>query len=158
MVRVYGPASQGIARTGGAAYSGGLPCPGEGDFAGLDKYLVVFAGAGLGGVARFVIGSAIMARYGPGFPLGTLVINVTGSFCVGLAMTLLTERLQLDPLWRLFLVVGVLGGYTTFSTFEYETYQAVRSGAAWLAFLNVAGSVILGYGAVLLGTVIAARP
>lgn len=124
----------------------------------MAQYLVIFLGAGLGGVARFLVGGAMMARYGPGFPMGTLVVNVTGSFCIGLVMALLTERLHVDPLWRLFLVVGILGGYTTFSTFEYETYRAIHSGAGWLAFLNVAGSVILGYGAVLLGTSLAARP
>ena len=83
--------------------------------------------------------------------MGTLVVNVTGSLLVGILMTLLTERLTPHPNWRLFLVVGVLGGYTTFSTFEYETYQAVRDGARWIGLANVAGSVILGYLAVCLG-------
>ena len=64
------------------------------------------------------------------FPLGTLVINVTGSFLIGFLMTMLTERFQLDPQWRLLLVVGFLGGYTTFSSFEWETYSAVREGGA----------------------------
>ena len=62
-----------------------------------------------------------MSKYGGRFPLGTLVINVTGSFLIGVLMTLLTERLHPHPNWRLFLVVGILGGYTTFSSFEYET-------------------------------------
>ena len=123
----------------------------------MDRYLVVLAGAGLGGLGRFMAGTWIMAKYGGRFPLGTFFINVTGSFLVGFLMTLLTERLEPHPNWRLFLVVGVLGGYTTFSSFEYETYQAVRDGARWMALLYVTGSVVLGYLGVWLGVEAARR-
>ena len=75
----------------------------------MDKYLVVLAGAGLGGLARYVAGTWIMEKYAGRFPLGTFVINITGSFLIGVLMTLLTERWQPHPNWRLFLVVGVLG-------------------------------------------------
>jgi CrcB protein len=122
----------------------------------LDKYLVVLAGAGLGGLARYVAGTWIMAKYGGRFPLGTFVINVTGAFLIGVFMTLLTQRFHPHPNWRLFLVVGILGGYTTFSSFEYETYQAVRDGARWLGLIYLTGSVALGYLGVWLGTVLAA--
>ncbi len=123
----------------------------------MDKYLVVLAGAGLGGVARYALGTWIMVKYGGRFPLGTFSINVSGAFLIGLIMTLLTERFQPHPGWRLFLVVGVLGGYTTFSSFEYETFQAVRGGERWMGLLYVAGSVIAGYVAVWLGAVMASR-
>jgi len=123
----------------------------------LDRYLVVLAGAGLGGLARYVAGTWIMAKYGGRFPLGTLVINVTGSFLIGVLMMLFTERLHPHPNWRLFLVVGVLGGYTTFSSFEYETFQAVRDGESWMALLYVLGSVGVGYVGVWLGALLAAR-
>jgi CrcB protein len=123
----------------------------------LDKYLVVLAGAGLGGLTRYVAGTWIMEKYGGRFPLGTLVINVSGAFLIGVLMTLLTERLDPHPNWRLFLVVGILGGYTTFSTFEYETYQAVRDGARWMGMLYLTGSVLLGYLGVWLGAALAAR-
>ncbi len=123
----------------------------------MDRYLVVLAGAGLGGLARYVAGSWIMVKYGGRFPLGTFLINVSGSFLIGVLMTLLTERLSPHPNWRLFLVVGILGGYTTFSSFEYETYQAVRDGESWMAMLYVAGSVLLGYFGVWLGAALAAR-
>jgi CrcB protein len=123
----------------------------------LDRYLVVLAGAGLGGLARYAAGSWIMAKSGGRFPLGTFVINVTGSFLIGVLMTLLTERLSPHPNWRLFLVAGVLGGYTTFSSFEYETYAAVRDGARWMAMLYVIGSVALGYIGVWLGALLMAR-
>ena len=123
----------------------------------MDRYLVVLAGAGLGGLTRYALGTWIMTRSGGRFPLGTFLINISGSFFIGLLMTLLTERLQPHPNWRLFLVVGVLGGYTTFSSFEYETLQAVRDGERWMGLLYVAGSVLLGYVAVWLGAALTAR-
>jgi CrcB protein len=123
----------------------------------LDKLLVVLAGAGLGGVARYVAGTWIMAKYGGRFPLGTFLINVSGSFLIGILMTLFTERLDPHPNWRLFSVVGILGGYTTFSSFEYETYQAVRDGEHWMGLLYVASSVLLGYAGVWVGALLAAR-
>jgi CrcB protein len=123
----------------------------------LDKYLAVLTGAGLGGLARYLASTWIMTRYGGRFPLGTFVINISGSFLIGVLMTLLTERWQPHPNWRLFLVVGVLGGYTTFSSFEYETYQAVRGGARWIGLAYVLSSVMIGYFGVWLGAVLAAR-
>ena len=122
----------------------------------MDRYLFVLAGAGLGGLARYVAASWIMLKYGGRFPLGTLIVNVSGSFLVGVLMTLLTERLP-HPNWRLFLVVGVLGGYTTFSSFEYEIYQSVRDGARWMGMLYLTGSVVLGYLGVWLGALLTAR-
>src|SRR5262245_16839349 len=100
-----------------------------------------------------------MEKYGGRFPLGTLVINVTGSFVIGVLMTMLTARSQPapHPYWRLFLVVGILGGYTTFSSFEYETFQAIRDGARWMGMLYVMSSVALGYLGVWLGALVAAR-
>ena len=123
----------------------------------MDRYLVVLVGAGLGGLTRYVAGTWIMTKYGGRFPLGTFIINITGSFLIGVLMTLFAERLQPHPNWRLFLVVGILGGYTTFSSFEYETYQAVRDGERWMGMLYVAGSVLLGYLGVWLGALLTAR-
>lgn len=123
----------------------------------MERYLTVLAGAGFGGLARYVLGAWIMARYGGRFPLGTFVINTSGAFLIGLAMTLLTERLPPHPNLRLFLVVGILGGYTTFSSFEYEALQAVRDGARWMGLAYVSASVVFGYLAVWLGAALAAR-
>jgi len=109
----------------------------------LIRYFLVLIGGGTGALARYVASSTIMTRFGGTFPLGTLVINITGSFVIGFLMTILTERFKLDPNWRLLLVVGFLGGYTTFSSFEWETYTAVRDGARWTGALNVVSSVML---------------
>ena len=121
------------------------------------RYLLVLLGGGFGSLARYAAGAAIMNRFGARFPLGTLLINVSGSFFIGFLMVLLTERLAPHPYWRLVLVVGFLGGYTTFSSFEYETYSLMREGGAWLALANVAGSVVFGFAAVWLGTILASR-
>ena len=123
----------------------------------MDRFLIVFVGGGAGALARYIAGTAIMARYAGRFPLGTLVINVTGSFLIGLIMTVFTERIDIHPNWRLALVTGFLGGYTTFSSFEWETLSAVREGGAWIAAINVLGSVALGYLAVWVGAALFRR-
>src|SRR5262245_39048809 len=116
--------------------------------ADLEKYLMVLIGGGVGSLARYAAGTAIVARFGTRFPLGTLLVNVSGSFLIGLLMALLTERWQPHPNWRLLLIVGFLGGYTTFSTFEYETFLVFQDGRKWIGMANVVGSVSLGYIAV----------
>jgi len=118
---------------------------------------MVMVGGATGSLMRYVLGTAIMNRTGARFPLGTVVINITGSFLIGLLMTLLTERLSPNPNWRLLLVVGFLGGYTTFSSFEWETLGLMRDGARWLGLLNVVGSVVIGYLAVWLGAAVAGK-
>ena len=121
----------------------------------MDRYIMVLVGGGLGAVTRYAVGTAVNARIGGRFPLGTMVINVTGSFLIGLLMVLITERSLPHPNWRLLLVVGFLGGYTTFSSFEFETYQVMRDGGYWIGAANVVGSVLLGYAAVWIGAAIA---
>lgn len=114
-------------------------------------------GGAVGSAIRYALGTAINVRIGGRFPLGTMVINITGSFLIGAIMILITEKLKLDPNWRLLLVVGFLGGYTTFSSFEFETYQAIRDGGYWISLINVLASVILGFAGVWLGATLARR-
>ena len=118
---------------------------------------MVMLGGATGSLTRYVVGTAIMTRVGGRFPVGTVFINITGSFLIGLLMTLLTERLQPHPNWRFLLVIGFLGGYTTFSSFEWETLGLVKDGSRWLGLLNAAGSVVVGYMAVWLGAAIAGK-
>lgn len=119
------------------------------------NYLAVFIGGGIGAVARYVLATWIGQQWGRGFPLGTFIINITGSFLIGFLMTLMAERFIENPQWRLFLVVGGLGGYTTFSTFQYETGQLVLDGEMIFAALNVTLSVIAGFMALKLGDLVA---
>jgi CrcB protein len=119
------------------------------------KYLVIGAGGFAGAIARFVVATMIGQRWGRSFPLGTFAINVSGSFLIGLLMYLLTEKFMVNPQWRLFLVVGFLGAYTTFSTFEYETGTLVKDSEWMLAMLNVGGSVIAGFIALKTGEILA---
>lgn len=123
----------------------------------MTKYLVVLAGSGLGGLLRFAAGNWVLSRLDWRYPMGTFLINITGSFFIGLLMALLTEHWEVHPYWRLFLVVGLLGGFTTFSTFEFETLQAVRTGHRSVAALYVMSSVGFGYLAVWLGATLGAR-
>ena len=119
------------------------------------NYIIVFAGGGTGAAVRFALGTLIGQRWGRSFPLGTFVINVSGSFLIGLLMTLMADRFTENPAWRLLLVVGFLGGYTTFSSFEYETGKLVMDGELVYAALNMVLSVAVGFMALKLGDVIA---
>ena len=119
---------------------------------------MVMLGAAVGGLGRYAITTVITAKFGGNFPLGTFLVNLSGSFLIGVAMTLITERWIVHPNWWLLLVVGVLGGYTTFSSLEFETLQAVRRGLPGIGLLYAFGSLILGYAAVWLGMTVASRP
>ena len=119
----------------------------------MDRYLIVMLGGAAGSLARYLAGTAIMSRFGGRFPLGTLIVNATGCFLIGAIMTALARGAAPHPNWRLLVVVGFLGGYTTFSSFAYETFVAARDGNPWMGLLNVVASVVLGYVAVWLGVI-----
>ncbi len=123
----------------------------------MSKYIAVLFGGAIGAVSRFMLGSLILRLFSAVFPLGTFVINISGSFLIGLLMTFFLERPGIGVNWRLFLVTGILGGFTTFSSFEWETFALFRMGAASIAFLYVAASVILGLAAAWAGAMIAGR-
>jgi fluoride exporter len=117
--------------------------------------VIIGIGGALGAVTRYGIALWVGQRWGRSFPLGTFVINVSGSFLIGLLMTLLAERFTVNPQWRLLLVVGFLGAYTTFSTFEYETGALLKDGEWTYAMLNVILSVVAGFIALKFGEIIA---
>jgi CrcB protein len=119
------------------------------------NYLIIGAGGFVGAITRYILAVWIGQRWGRSFPLGTFIINVTGSFLIGLFMTLMAERFTENPQWRLLLVVGFLGAYTTFSTFEYETGALLKDSEWLFASLNVILSVFVGFLALKLGEAIA---
>jgi CrcB protein len=118
-------------------------------------YLLVGIGGFLGANARYLLAHWIGARYSTSFPYGTLLINTTGSFIIGLFLVLISERFPVHPNWRLFFSVGFLGGYTTFSTYSYESLTLIHHGFWLLGAVNIIGSVVLGLAATLSGMLIA---
>src|SRR5512144_522017 len=115
------------------------------------RFVIVAIGGAAGAVARYAVTLGVALFWKKEFPLATLLINVTGSFILGLFATFAAEKSMIDPAWRLLVATGFVGAYTTFSTFEYETQRLAESGALAWATLNVVTSVIAGFAAVHLG-------
>jgi CrcB protein len=116
-------------------------------------FVAVALGAALGANARYLVSVLVAERFGASFPYGTLIINVTGSLALGFFLTLIGQRVALNPLWRLFVATGFLGGYTTFSTYTYEAALLLRVGAFGPALLYLFGSVVAGMLGVFVGIV-----
>jgi fluoride exporter len=123
----------------------------------LATYVWIALGSALGGVARYACSSVIAQWVGETFPWGTLLVNVSGSFIIGFFATLTGPdgRLMVAPDARLFVTVGVCGGYTTFSSFSLQTLALIREGDIPRAGFNVAASVVLCLLSVWLGAVAA---
>jgi len=119
---------------------------------GCVRLLIVALGAGLGGVSRYLLQGWILERTGPSI-LALFVINVSGSFALGLVTTLAVERNLINPDIRLLLTTGFLGGYTTFSSWMLESFQLLEVGNIMRASVNVLGSAIIGLVGVYLGIV-----
>lgn len=119
------------------------------------EYVWIGLGAVAGANARFVIGRWMANRYGASFPFGTFLINITGAFLIGLLLTLLTETLVADPRWRLLLIVGFLGSYTTFSTYTFEGYVLMERGDWARAATYILGSNVVGLAACVAGVLLA---
>jgi CrcB protein len=120
-------------------------------------YGYIVAGSVLGGVARYLL--SLLIQLIPGFPWATLFVNLTGSFIIGFYSTLSGPdgRLFASARQRQFVVTGFCGGYTTFSTFSFETFKLLEGGMVRTAFLNIAVSVVTWLVAVWLGYVLASR-
>jgi CrcB protein len=121
----------------------------------MQNFFIIGLGGFLGAVARYTVSLWIGQKWGRSFPLGTFAVNISGCFLIGLLMPLLTERFMINPQWRLFLTVGFLGAYTTFSTFEYETGSLLKDGELAIAMMNIIFSVVVGFVALKIGELIA---
>ena len=125
----------------------------------LVTYLVIGIGSALGGLARYGTGALAVALWGPSFPWGTMLINILGSFVIGGFATLTGPdgRVYVGPLGRQFVMVGLCGGYTTFSSFSLESLQLLQQGRALAAGANIALSLVLCLFAVWVGHALAQR-
>jgi fluoride exporter len=121
----------------------------------LQKYLLIAFGGALGSVARYAVGSAAASRLGTRFFYGTFVVNMTACLIIGFSLTWLGRHTEINPAWRFLIPIGFIGAYSTFSTFEWETFIALETGAFLMATLYVTLSVLLGLIAVWLGALLA---
>ncbi|MBI5141716.1 MAG: fluoride efflux transporter CrcB [Nitrospirae bacterium] len=124
----------------------------------MEKYLLVFLGGGLGAMARYGLSGLIHRYSGAEFPLGTMIINILGSIMIGLVMSMSERYMAITPNIRVFLTIGIMGGFTTFSSFSYETMALLQGGQLVAASVNVAGSVVCciagAWAGILLGRII----
>ncbi len=118
----------------------------------VTKVLLIMLGGALGTGCRYWLSTFVYSLVEkPSFPYANFIINVSGSFIIGFLAELFEARALVSPTIRAALLTGVLGGYTTFSSFSFETFSLLRDGGKWLAILNALGSVALGLIAVWIG-------
>ena len=120
----------------------------------MNRYIAIAVGGSLGTLARYAVGLFFARHVALDFPLATLAVNLSGSFLLGLLLTLAADALPIHPTLRLAATVGFLGAYTTFSTFEYETMSLAEHGRLAATLLYVVASVLLGLAAVWSGAAI----
>ena len=109
----------------------------------MSNLIAIAGGGALGALLRFWMSTSVYAVFGRDFPYGTLAVNVVGSFAMGILFVLLDEKFSLAPEWRAALLIGLLGAFTTFSTFSIETLNLMLSGETMKALLNVVLSVMV---------------
>ena len=121
----------------------------------MQKYLFIALGGSLGSLARYWVGSTVAGRMGIRFPYGTFVVNITACILIGFIMALLSRNAGINSAWRFLIPVGFIGAYSTFSTFEWETYSSLQAGAFLIASLYVVSSLVLGLIGVWCGVLLA---
>jgi CrcB protein len=118
----------------------------------MDRNLILVGiGGFLGSVFRYLVTVLLARQFTSSFPLGTFTVNVVGCFLIGILFALSEKGNLLSPEWRIFLTTGFCGGFTTFSTFSYESIRLLQDGEILYLSLNVALSVIVGFAATYLG-------
>jgi CrcB protein len=121
----------------------------------MSQVIAIAVGGAFGSVLRYGLSTWVHTLVGRGFPYGTLAVNVLGCLAMGFLFVLLVERMGESVLWRAGLLIGVLGGFTTFSTFSIETFNLIEQGAMAKAAGNMAASLVLCVGATWLGVILA---
>lgn len=117
----------------------------------MNPILAVGIGGGLGSIARYWLSTAVNRYFPHAFPWGTLAVNVSGCLLLGIIIGFVEHRQMFGPSTRLFLTAGIMGGFTTFSTFGWETFDLMRNNHHGLALGNVASNVVIGTAAVIAG-------
>lgn len=117
--------------------------------------LVIAAGGAVGSVARYLFSTAVLRASGMLFPIGTFAVNFAGCVAFGAIVGAAERRFVLAPEWRAFLLIGVLGGFTTFSSYAYESFALLRDGQFASAAINVVGQVVGGLAGLWMGYVAA---
>lgn len=110
----------------------------------MQKFLLTGTGGFFGAIARLWVDTYVSSRLGTRFPFGTFVINMSGCFAIGVMLTILNHRLNINPGWRYFLPIGFVGAYTTFSSFEFETLSYYQGGGWFIPVLYVTMSILIG--------------
>jgi CrcB protein len=121
----------------------------------LKEFFTISLAAIVGANLRYLLSRLAIREFGPIFPYGTLIINVLGSFIVGLFVIWTTERVLMDPRWRLFVVIGFCGSFTTFSSYAFETMSFFEQGQWGLMLANIFSNNLLCLGAALAGMAVA---
>jgi len=121
----------------------------------LQRYLFIAIGGAFGAMLRYFIGAQAAERFGPRFPVGTLIINISACLLIGFSVVFLNRHIHLNPGWRFLIPVGFIGAYSTFSTFEWEVWMDFTHGAFWSGILYMVISLVVGLIAVAIGSAIA---
>jgi CrcB protein len=121
----------------------------------LQRYLLIAIGGALGSITRYQVGALAVERFGIRFPVGTLVINISGCLLIGFSVDFLNRHANINPAWRYLIPVGFTGAYSTFSTFEWEIWMDFTSGAFWIGVLYMVVSLVTGLVAVAIGSAMA---
>lgn len=121
----------------------------------MRQYLFIAIGGALGAMLRYFVGVVAAERFGSRFPVGTLSINISACFMIGLILEYLNDHTGVNPAWRYVFAIGFIGAFSTFSTFEWEAWSDLTNGAFWMGTLYVAVSLVAGLIAVSLGSLAA---
>ena len=121
----------------------------------LQKYLLIAAGGALGSIARYWVSATVSGREGTRFPWGTFVVNISACLIIGFAITWLGQHIEVSRSWYYLIPTGFIGAYSTFSTYEWEMFTAMKAGEVAMAAVYAASSMLLGLAAVWLGAKLA---